>query len=464
VVDAALAAGEPVYGLNTGVGHNKDTRLPADALRAMQRMLLVTHSGGLGDPAPVDVVRAAMMVRVVGMARGGSGASPAASEVLTKMLNAGVHPTVPLDGSVGAGDLGQMASIGLVAIGMGRARHGGEVLSGGEAVARAGIAPLELQPKDGLTLASANGISIGRGALVLRRAAGVAALADVGAALSLEALRGNPSITLAAVGLAKPYPGQIEACRAMRAALEGSFLLEPGAPRSIQDPLSLRVAPQVHGAFRESIDSVRRAVEIELNSMSDNPLVSVEEGAMIHNGNFHPMMLALEFDSLRVAIAHVGQLSERRMAHLWGAFFGNLGQVGPGAISGTLGLTLRYPSAAVYAELRQLAEPASLDVPVLDIGVEDHATGAPLCVKKTDEALDALESLLTIEMLMAHDVLAGSPDMPELGKGTGAVLAAIEEAAAPLTDRSPSEVHRVMRTTVLAATREEPAGDGSGES
>ena len=119
MVDAALATGKPVYGLNTGVGHNKDTRLPDEALRAMQRMLLVTHSGGVGEPAPTDVVRAAMMVRVVGMARGGSGATPAAAEVLIQMLNARVHPIVPLDGSVGAGDLGQMASIGLVVIGMG---------------------------------------------------------------------------------------------------------------------------------------------------------------------------------------------------------------------------------------------------------------------------------------------------------------------------------------------------------
>jgi histidine ammonia-lyase len=184
--------------------------------------------------------------------------------------------------------------------------------------------------------------------------------------------------------------------------------------------------------------------------MSDNPLVSIEEGAMIHNGNFHPMVLALAFDSLRVAIAHVGQLSDRRMAHLWNRFFENLETVGPGATAGSLGLSLRYPSASIYAELRHLAEPASLDVPVMDMGVEDHATGAPISVKKTDEALGALESLLTIEMLLAHDVLASGPEMPPLGAGTGAALAAINETAATLTDQPPSEVHRVMRSTVLS--------------
>lgn len=451
VVDAALAAGRPVYGLNTGVGHSKDVRLPDETLRSIQRMLLMTHSGGIGDPAPTEVVRAAMFVRLVGMACGGSGASPLAAEVLTRMLNAGVHPIVPIDGSVGAGDLGQMASIGLVAIGMGRAEFAGLILPGGEALSRAGIQPLELQPKDGLTLMSSNGISIGRGALILRRADRVARIADVAAALSLEAQQGNPSITLPAVGLAKPYPGQIEACRSMRAALEGSYLLEPDAPRSIQDPLSLRVAPQVHGACRESIDHARRAVEIELNSKSDNPLVSIEEGAMIHNGNFHPMVLALAFDALRVALAHVGQLSDRRMAHLWNAFFQNLENAAPGAAGAGLGLSLRYPSAGIYGELRHLAEPASLDIPVMDMGVEDHATGAPLTVKMTDEALDALESLLTIEMLLAHDVLATWPEMPSLGSGTGAALAAIDEAAVTLGGEPSAEVHRVMRSTVLPA-------------
>jgi histidine ammonia-lyase len=451
VVDAALASGEPVYGLNTGVGHSKDVRLPDDALRSMQQFLLMSHAGGIGDPAPTEVVRAAMFVRLVGMSRGGSGASPASPAVLAHMLNAGVHPIVPIDGSVGAGDLGQMAYIGLVAIGMGRAEYGGEVMTGAEALSRAGIKPLELQPKDGLTLMSANGISIGRGALVLGRAAAAAVIADVVAALSLEALRGNPSITLPAVGLAKPYPGQIESCRTMRAALEGSFLLQPDAPRSIQDPLSLRVAPQVNGAYRESVDHARRTLETELNSMSDNPLVSIDEEAMIHNGNFHPMMLALAFDSLRVAMAHVGQLSDRRMAHLWTAFFENLDKVGPGNAGGVLGMSLRYPSAALYAELRHLADPATLDVSAMDIGVEDHSTGAPISVKKSDEALDALESLLTIELLLAHDVLTSVPETPALGRRTGAAFTATNESVATIAGAPSAEVHRLIRSTVLPA-------------
>lgn len=452
VLDAALAEGRPVYGVNRGVGHGKDVRLGDDELRQVQRTLLLTHSGGLGPAAPAELVRAAILVRLAGMARGGSGASRAAVEVLLAMLNAGVHPVVPLVGSVGAGDLGQMACVGLVAIGLGEAEYDGELLPAAEALRRAGIAPLELRPKDGLTLMSSNGMSVGHGALVTDRAARVAGLADVVAALSLEATEGNPEAVRPVVGAAKPYDGQLEACRSLTAALAGSYLLEPDGPRSIQDPLSFRVVPQVHGAFRELLGFVRRAVEVELNSMSDNPLVSVEDGSLVHNGNFHPMVLACAFDALRPAIAHVGLLSDRRMSHLWDAFFVRVagpGTGGPpdGDPPAFNGLSLRYPAAARLAELRQLAGPATLDVPVLDMGHEDHATGAPLTVARTAAALDVLETLLTAEVLLARDVLAVTRPVPVLGAGSGAMLAAVDATLAEpaAVAATPGAVHDLVR-------------------
>jgi histidine ammonia-lyase len=285
---------------------------------------------------------------------------------------------------------------------------------------------------------------------VVARAARAAGAADLAAALSLEATGGNPSVVLPVVGRAKPFPGQIEACRSLRAALEGSYLLGPRASGSIQDPLSFRVAPQVHGALRELLAFARRAVEVELNSQSDNPLVSVEDQTMVHNGNFHPLVLALAFDGLRGAVAHVGQLSERRMSHLWAAFFRQAAALGDLAAGGTVpelpGLTLRYPAAAVFAELKQLAAPATLDVPPLDLDVEDHATGAPLSVRKADEALGLLEDVLAIELLLARDVLATMPDRPALGAGTGAALRLVEESMAAATPpRSPADVHRALR-------------------
>jgi histidine ammonia-lyase len=451
VVDRALQSGEPIYGLTTGIGHLKDTRLPDEELRRAQQVLVMTHAGGIGPALPTALVRAALMVRLNGIARGGSGASPAVAEVLAAMLNAGVHPVVAETGSVGAGDLAQMAAIALVAIGMGSAEHAGEVLPGAEALRRAGIGPLELEPKDGLALVSANGISIGHGALVVARAARVVDAADLTAALSLEAIGGNPSVALPVVGRAKPFTGQIEACRRILAALEGSYLLQPAAPTSIQDPLSFRVAPQVHGALRELLGFARRAVETELNSQSDNPLVSVEDKAMVHNGNFHPIMLALAFDGLRGAIAHVGQLSERRMSHLWDGFFSNLAGLGaepPGeTIPRFTGLSLRYPAAAVAAELKQLAAPATLDVPTLESGgLEDHGTSAPLSVRKADAALGLLEDLLAVELLMARDVLSTMSATPTLGTGTGSALRIVEEViAASAPTEPPAAVHRALR-------------------
>jgi histidine ammonia-lyase len=193
VVDKALAGGDPIYGLTTQVGHGKDVRLSDEQLRRQQETLVMTHAGGVGPPLATRQVRAALAARLNGIARGGSGASLAAAEVLTAMLNAGVHPVVPATGSVGAGDITQMAIVAQVVIGRGRAEHRGETLPGGEALRRAGIAPLALEAKDGLALLSANSLSIGDGVLAVHRAARAARAADVAAALSMEAIGANPS-------------------------------------------------------------------------------------------------------------------------------------------------------------------------------------------------------------------------------------------------------------------------------
>jgi len=194
VVDRALTSGEAVYGLTTQVGHGKDTRLTEEEIRGEQRFLVLSHSGGIGPPLPTAIVRAALAVRLNGIARGGSGAGVAVAEILAAMLNAGVHPVVPETASVGAADVAQMAGMAQVAIGMGRAEYRGEVLPGGEALRRAGIAPLMLGGKDGLALISANGVSVGQAALVVTRAAGVAEAADIAAAVSMEAASPVPGM------------------------------------------------------------------------------------------------------------------------------------------------------------------------------------------------------------------------------------------------------------------------------
>jgi len=460
VVEEYLARPEPVYGLNTGLGHARDERLPPDELRRYQELIVRMHDGGLGAPLPVDIVRAAMATRLAGVARGGAGVTVALARTLAAMLNAGVHPIVPATGSVGASDLMHMGAIAQVAIGFGAAEYGGKRLSGAEAMRRAGIPPLVLEPKEGLAIVSANGVSIGHGALVVERALRLAGAADLVAALSLEAVSGNPSILEPAVAAAKPIAGQIAAAAHMRALLSGGSILEPGAAVSVQDPLSFRVVPQVHGAYREMLAFARSAVEGELAAMDDNPLVVVEERRMISNGNFHPMLLALAFDSLRPAIAHVGQLSDRRMNHLWTRLFSAGGSsmadvieliAQPGS-----GVMPRYAAGARYAELRGLAGPATLDIAPLDLGQEDHATAATITVQRTAEAFDALEEILVVELLLARDTLrfAGAP--AQHGAGTAAALAALADACttfgpASMTADVVAALSPLLSTTILDA-------------
>lgn len=463
VVDAALATGRPVYGLNTGLGHMKDTMLPPDQIRAFQESMVEGHAGAIGPPLPARVVRAAMAARVNGIARGGAGATVGCAETLVAMLNARVHPVVPSAGSVGASDLAQMAAIALVALGKGEAELDGEAMPGGDALRRAGIPPLRLEPKDGLALISANGISVGHGSVVVARAMEALELATISAVLSLEAMSGNVSPFEKVVADAKGVRGQIEVSAYIRALLAGSHIHEYDPSKTVQDALSFRVVPQVHGALWEFVELSKRAVEAELNAMTDNPLVSREERRMISNGNFHPMLLALAFDALRPALAHAGQLSDRRMNHLWAATFANP-TVWPsdanrsvwGSRNAERGAPLRYAAAASSAELRQLAGPASLDVAPLDLGIEDHATGAPLSVRRTEVAIERLEEILAIELLMARDLLVAAREPHTLGVGASTVLESINSAikdfgATSSAGQFHEAVRGVMRTQLLDA-------------
>jgi histidine ammonia-lyase len=453
VVDRALGAREPVYGLTTQVGHGRDTRLTDEEIRGEQLWLVMSHSGGIGRALPTDVVRAALAARLNGIARGGSGAGVPAAQVLADMLNARVHPVVPETSSVGAGDLAQMAGVAQVAIGAGRAEHDGQVLPGGEALRRAGITPLDLGGKDGLALISANAVSVGHGALVVASAARLAEAADIAAALSMEAIGANLSVLHPAVGRAKGIAGQVAAADHLREVLAGSALTAPGGARSVQDPLSFRVVPQVHGALREYVAAARHAVTTELNAAADNPLVSVAEDVLISNGNFQPMVLAIALDALRVAVAHVGQLGERRTSQLWDTFFRETSEGPPPA--SLYGLQLRPAAAALLPELLQAAVPASLGVPPLDLGVEDHGTGAPLSVRRTEQALGMLADLLAIELLLAHDLLARSA-APVTGAGTAAVLATVRQAVAAAEPYADA-VHRELRRRFPG---EDPRGHG----
>ena len=446
VVDALVDGPTLIYGLNTGLGHMRDQQVPRDTLRQYQELIVAAHEGAIGDPLPTSVVRAAMAVRLNGIARGGSGASPAVAEGLMALLNAGIHPIVATTGSVGASDLAHMAAIAQVVIGTGRAEYRGEVLAGAEALRRAGLEPVVLEPKDGLALISANGVSIAQAALAVEHARLIARVADLTLATSIEVTSGNPSVLDAAVLAAKAVPGQAAAGADIRAFLGGSELFTPGVPASVQDPLSFRVGPQVHGAFREFIDILDNAVSVELNAMDDNPLVDVASGRMLSNGNFHPMALALALDALRPAIAHVGQLSDRRMNHLWATVAQLFMSESIVQLIEQGGGLLRYTAAVRNAELRLAAQPATLDIGPLDLGVEDHATNAPLTAQRTAEALEILEDVLAIELLTTSTIARVMPTGRAVPAPIAAAFDAIERVRAPLGNRPPgAAVHAAVR-------------------
>ncbi len=464
VVDRLVSGETLIYGLNTGLGHLRDTRMPLESLRAYQEAIVVSHDGAVGPPLATRIVRAAMFVRLVGFGVGGSGISPGIARTLATMLNRGVHPVVRTVGSVGASDLMHMAAIAVVATGLGgRAEVDGEEMSGPDAMRRAAIEPARMEPKDGLALISANGVAVGHGSLVAARAGGSTAAADLVMASSLEAIGGNVSIVDPVAMAAKPVDGQAISAAHIWTLLSGSERCQRGAPGSVQDPLSFRVSPQVHGALREFSRSLAQSVEVELAASDDNPYVSIEEGRLISNGNFHPMMLALSADAIRPAIAHAGLLSNDRMSHLWSTIWHDTSLESAEGLRESArfgGLLARYAAAARYTELRALAAPVTLDVPPLDLGVEDHATNAPLAVAKVDEALDRLDDLLAIELVLANEALTRTGRQVRLGDGVQAARRELDDVLAGLgPGPSGAAVHTAVRSALY--DRILPAADAA---
>ena len=431
----------------------RDERVPLDVLQRYQRQMIESHASGIGPPLDTEDVRAAMLARVSGAARGGAGLTLEAVGLLVAMLNAGVHPIVPRDGSVGAGDLMHMAAIALVLIGRGQAELNGEPLAGGVALERAGLSPIVAQPKEGLALVSSNGVAIGAGALVAEEALRLARLADLSCALSLEATRGNPSPFEEAVAGAKAIPGQVDAAAGVRALIEGSYLYDPETALSVQDPLSFRVAAQVNGAYREQVRAAEHSVDVELNGIGDNPMVVVERDTMVSNGNFQPMQLTLAFDALRTGATHVAMISERRMNKVL-----TIRLADPKLMLAALTdeemarqrsgrAFVQYPAAALLAELKHLAAPVSIHLPPLDLDVEDHGTLAPSVVFTTRRALRLLDTILTCEAQTAIDLIA-LQGAPRLGRGTSAAYERVRAAWSDLPESAPPA--EVVETTRAA--------------
>ena len=402
VVDAHLASETPVYGLNTGLGANVGYRLPLDQISGFQEQLIRGRVIGVGDLLPAETCRAALFCRTAGLALGGAGISLDVHELMMAMLARDVTPAIPSRGSIGAGDLGLMASIAAVMIGRGEAVHAGRLLPGGDALTAAGLRPVALGAKDGLALANASAVTAAMASLALDAARTVLLVQAAVAGFACDGYAANPRIFDARLADARPARGQQDAAALYRRALEGSSSHQAGSAGRVQDALCFRTLAQVTGTALAAFADARDAVETELNSAADNPLVLVETGEIYSSANFHTPAIALAFDALAIAMSYVATASAYRSIKLMtGRLTGLPDYLTPvgGASAGFV--PLQKTISALAAEVRMKAYPASLDaIPVSD-AVEDLAPQTPLVIRKFSEQLDVLRWLISIEALTA---------------------------------------------------------------
>jgi histidine ammonia-lyase len=422
VIERLVSGGEVVYGVTTGFGALANRVVaPADA-RRLQENLLMSHAAGVGAALPRDIVRAMLLLRANTLALGHSGCRPLLVDRLLEFLRLGVHPIVPEQGSVGAsGDLAPLAHLALPLIGRGRVELGGHPMPALVALREVGLEPLVLEAKEGLALLNGTQLMSAIGALVLAEADRLTRTASVAAALSVEALLGTDVAFAAPYQLARPHPGQIAVAAELRHLLRDSSLQgrHKGDAHKVQDPYSLRCVPQVHGAVRDALDYLRRVLDIEMNSATDNPLVFPEGGVVdesalatggglvISGGNFHGEPIALALDFAKIALAELGAISERRTALLVDerlngglpAFLAPASGIDSGM------MILQYTAAALASENKVLAHPASVDSMPTSANQEDHVSMGPISARHAQDVLRHVEQIVSIELIVAAQAL-----------------------------------------------------------
>ncbi len=411
-VQRLIQEGRVAYGITTGFGAFKDRLIPPEQVEQLQRNILMSHAVGVGPPFDVPTTRAIMLIRANTLARGHSGIRPETLDLLVEMLNRGVHPVIPQKGSLGAsGDLAPLAHMALVLIGLGEALVDGERLTGAQALRRVGLAPVTLAAKEGLALTNGTAVMCALGALEAHRARMLSRAADVAGCLSLEALHGTSLAFDARIHNLRPFPRQLNCAAYLRALLEGSEFTRHPDPHNVQDAYTLRCIPQVHGAVRDAIAYARWAIEIELNSVTDNPLIFVEEVpegpesvTVLSGGNFHGEPLAIAMDYLGMAMAELGNISERRImrltdeasnAHVLPAFLTRHGGLNSGF------MIVQYTAAALANENKVLAHPASADTIPTSANVEDHVSMGLAAALQARQINDNVEQILALELLCA---------------------------------------------------------------
>jgi histidine ammonia-lyase len=410
VVERVVASGATAYGINTGFGKLASVRISTEQVRQLQVNLVRSHASGVGAPLSETETRAMMLLRANALAKGLSGIRPQVVKTLCAMLNAKVHPVIPSQGSVGAsGDLAPLAHLAQVVIGEGRANFRGEILAGSEAMKRAGITPVALEAKEGLSLLNGTQGMLALLSLALHEAGILVDTADVAASLSLDALRGSPGAFDSRIMHARAYAGAATTARNLAHLNEGSQIRESHRaaekdPR-VQDAYSLRCTPQVHGAVRDSLAQAREMAAVELNGATDNPLVFVRDannGDIVSGGNFHGQPLAMAADQVAIAIATLGGIVERRIEQMTNPLTSMLPAFltpEPGLNSGFM--IAQVTAAALTSENKALATPHSVDSISTSGNQEDYVSMGMSGARRLERMLMNLRHTIAIELLCA---------------------------------------------------------------
>ena len=438
VVDAAVESGDVVYGITTGFGALASTRIDSDEAKTLQYNLIRSHASGVGPPLPDALVRAILLLRARTLAQGHSGVRPVVVERLLEMLDRDILPVIPSQGSVGAsGDLAPFAHMALPLIGEGRVKVDGAIVHASDA----GMAPLALQAKEGLSLLNGTEGMTAMGVLSLHEAHQLLIAADAACAMTIEAMMGSARPFREDVHLLRPHPGQIASARRIASLIHGSPIgasHEHDVDHAVQDAYSLRCAPQVHGAVADTLDHTEAVLSREMESVVDNPIVFPETGEVVSGGNFHGQPLAFVLDFAAIAVSELASISERRTDRLLDparsrglpAFLAS----NPGVQSGYM--IGQYVQAALVAENKVLAHPASVDTIPTSGNQEDHVSmgwGAGL---KLNQILGNARKVVAIEMLCAaQGIEYRSPLLP--APGTAAIVGLVRAHVPPLAeDRS----------------------------
>lgn len=410
-IDALVATGAPVYGLSTGFGALATTFISPEQRLDLQRSLIRSHSAGVGDEVETEVVRAMMVSRLGNLCSGVSGVRPSTARAYAALINAHVTPVVHEFGSLGcSGDLAPLAHVALVLMGEGDARDaGGQRRPSGEVLAEAGLTPVTLAEKEGLALINGTDGMLGQLVMAIEDAGALLTLADLAAALSIQALRGTDRVFAAEIHALRPHPGQRVSAANLAALLANSPIVSSHLddPTQVQDAYSLRCAPQVHGAARDTLDHATRVADIELASAIDNPSV-LADGSLVSNGNFHGAPVGYVLDFLAIAAADVASMSERRTDRLLDSdrsqglapFLAHQAGVDSGL------MIAQYAQAGLVSAMKRWAVPASVDSIPSSGMQEDHVSMGWHAARKLRRSLDALADVLAVEILAAARALA----------------------------------------------------------